>query len=596
MSNCSWQEGHPPLETLFLHIEGELKNASESAVAAHVADCWECQRQCEEFRQGIFAFMQHRRNVLLPSVTIPRLERLPFLDDLRSSIVPDLWSALAASLRKLPRFRRNYSFALAAAGAVALIWILLVERVPSVTAAELLARGIVSEEQAAPPIGKYTVRRLEIRSGQRVSRWQVVVGSKNAPAPVPSLDADLAALLRSAPLDWKNPLTSTEFSAWHAAQSPVKDEVYEGGDRFTIATTLPGERPLRRALLVLRKSDWHAIRERLEFRNGVAVEVMELAYEVHSAPPQTSARLTPAAPVLAVAPATPPMLRARPNGELEMLEAEVRTTLHSLEVGVNGEEGEAAIRRTPAGLRVEIITATRGRRDILRQALGRIPGVESQIRAAEDSPPSAVPASARQPAALPQTKPLLQNALYECFGNAAVATNEAADLQADGERLAVLAGQLLILANRYPASELESLPQDARVMIDAIAADLLHQMASVLDKQRSRFEPVLQGAFPGLRLRGELSNTPEVASASWSESAQQVFDLSTAIAHDSNHLFASVGTEDVGDRLEPTLESFLNAQERLRSTLRRIEQILKRPCKQDFAILSLNSRAIFVSQ
>src|SRR5690349_19943771 len=122
-------------------------------------------------------------------------------------------------------------------------------------------------------------------------------------------------------------------------------------------------------------------------------------------------------------------------------------------------------------------------------------------------------------------------------------------------------------------------------MIDAIAADLVHQMASVLDKQRSRFDPVLQGAFPGLRLRGELSNTPEVASASWSESAQQVFYLSTAIAHDSKHLFASAGTEDVGDRLEPTLESFRNAQERLRSSLRRIEQILKRPCKQDFAIL-----------
>jgi hypothetical protein len=577
MSDRSWRAAaHPSQELLFLYLEGELKKReSEQAIASHLADCWECQRNCEEFRRGIYAFMEHRREFLLPAVAPPPPPRLIALQGPDPSFLDRVRLTVTARLRKLYYFsgRSPWTAAVASVSVIALVAALVLIQTPRLTAAEILSRAVDSERKTKPGNGEYTLRRIQMSCGNRVFQRVVVGGAASEKQETPSLDSNLTALLRSTPLDWDDPLSSNTFSVWRASQPSAEDEVTDEGDHFIVTTRLTGLQDLKAASLVLRKMDWHPVREQLEFRDGLSVEIVELAYEVHTGARFAEVRRSPNSPVPGTKPTEATVLHAAPTEEqLEIREAEVRTILHSMDVGLNGEEGNVRIERSPKGLVVEIGTATRARREVLERALHSIPGVQTRILSEEESqarafdlgvPPSAVPAT--------ETHPLLQDVLDRYFGNHTAATDQAATMRAEAGRVAVLSGQLLELAKRYPVSRLDAMPQSAHIMVDAVAADLLRRIDSDIHAQRSQLEPILHSAFATLRASAASVADAPHTTTSWPEAAPDIFMLSGIISHDSNHLFANVSTDAQHPAgAEETLESLLGAQSRLLAVLKNV--------------------------
>ena len=461
-----------------------------------------------------------------------------------------------------------------------LIWVLLIVHAPTVMARELLARAAISEQKARPQAGQWSSRRIEIRHGNRTFRREVLHGGAPHNNILSGPDPELAPLIRASPVDWADPLSSEKFSKWRASLPAAKDEVNDQRDFITVTTSVPLSLglPIQLASIVLRKPDLHVVRERVEFQKGAPIEVFELAYEINTATPALAS-----SPLKSILPASAlpkvPMVITRPaysDEQLETLEAEVRTTLHSLDVGLDGEEGEVVIHRNPIGILVETVAATEARGKVLRDALRKIPGVEARIRTNEIAGSRPIPKYGAS--TLPPSKPLLEETLNRHFGSEAIALDYAMRMRDAGSRIAVLSGRLLELAKRYPEDRLMALPKPARTMVDGIAFDLLRKLTSTLDTQASLLMPILRVEFPELGATESISVNSQGITTSWPQEIPTICTLSATIAHNSNHLFASVSPEAPEHAtVRETLQSLLQSQNRLSAALHQLSVGMPQP-------------------
>src|SRR5271165_499615 len=68
MNHSDWQAraGHPPLDLLLLHMEGELESNEAEAVRLHVGQCVPCRAECEQLGRGMARFAAFCDGVALP--------------------------------------------------------------------------------------------------------------------------------------------------------------------------------------------------------------------------------------------------------------------------------------------------------------------------------------------------------------------------------------------------------------------------------------------------------------------------------------------------------------------------------------------------
>jgi hypothetical protein len=128
--------------------------------------------------------------------------------------------------------------------------------------------------------GKIALQRIRIQRDDRSIERLVVKGAEKAEISGIAWEADLL----STPVDWVDPLSAAAFARWHAHIGKAKDSISESVELATLYTVPEIGFGVRSASLTVRKSDWRAVAERVEFEEGPDLEVRELSYELKTAP------------------------------------------------------------------------------------------------------------------------------------------------------------------------------------------------------------------------------------------------------------------------------------------------------------------------
>jgi hypothetical protein len=229
-------------------------------------------------------------------------------------------------------------------------------------------------------VGRTTLTRTvyrDITRRRQVDRW----AEQGAAPPFtaePAMATELARDFKAERLDWDDPLSAASIRAWFANRRHGGDSVRRSAGYLTL-TSLVASASLPEARFVLREADYHPVSARLRFRDRPnEVVLTELAYEVRtfdsldattraqlSGPPALAAAAKPAAKALAAAP------------DLNELELEALYALHRHDADLGGE---AQVQRTTGGIAVKGLVASDERRDELRAALRRVPGVRIELQ------------------------------------------------------------------------------------------------------------------------------------------------------------------------------------------------------------------------
>lgn len=301
----------------------------------------------------------------------------------------------------------------------ALIYLSFSNRMHSVSAEELLQRALQGEalrlQQQAEPV---VYRKLRVRRAgeailweswndarrqqfrQRVSDQAGMRFVQMSETTVPTLLAELEEVFRTNHFDVRRPLSAAAFADWRKSATAVTETVTSAGDELTLTTTVEPPHAIKaitEALLVVRKSDWHAVALRLKVQGAAQsteYELSEAAYEVLPSQALTVFADLPSAPALTVsskvaapvpvASASPMLTAALPSAaDLRGAEVAALYALHQAQADL-GEPLEV-VRDGERQIVVRGLVQTAARKAELLQALDRIALVNAQIQTVEEA-------------------------------------------------------------------------------------------------------------------------------------------------------------------------------------------------------------------
>jgi hypothetical protein len=235
-------------------------------------------------------------------------------------------------------FERNRARYLSATVGLVMVIVMLVVSVlspPVITATVFLDRARRSRIQETSQGHKAIYQRIQIRAGSRAVQREIVIGDTRFARSLMTLemrreiDTWMPTSLTNSPLNWQDPLGVDAFQRWHDNLLAKQDEVTGSPKSLTLITRPEAdpadERQIESASLTVRRSDWHPLAKRLQFRHHPAVEVTELSYEIRESMP-LAASMAPPRPPKPLLSRTPHALPARPT-EAQLDEAELKARL-----------------------------------------------------------------------------------------------------------------------------------------------------------------------------------------------------------------------------------------------------------------------------
>jgi hypothetical protein len=307
---------------------------------------------------------------------------------------------------------------------------------------------------------------------------------------------------RSQGIEWGNPLSAGSFTRLRASLGKSADKV-DGRDLLTVSSTAAdADAPLRRVELTVRRSDWHAVVERVEFRDAefelteVAIERMPAdrlpagIFETATAPPVAVPSITESAPaplpVDSPAPAPVPS-----DAQLDESEVRVREAFHAIRTDL---QESPAIERAGDTVIFQVFVESSERKAEILQAVEGIPFVRATVRTAEDPAPE--PASQPvqvldAPPAAQTSQPPMAEDLVAYAGSLDIANNLLSEAHDAYLRTLVQASALDRLAARYDATEWSRLSAESRARLDRIAADYVESIRKDLPQYLNLVSPVL---------------------------------------------------------------------------------------------------------
>jgi hypothetical protein len=390
-----------------LYLERELESGELSRVKEHTHNCWECRRQLERLEKGVYAFVDFRREILIPS--LPHLpEPTGLLRRLREEASrppgPPLWRAVLAVLKSLS-FRVSrpvwISGTISIITALAFLHYSILEP-PQIEAAEFLNRAAAAALPAPQRPHTVLYQKVRIRRGSVVFDRVIAHGAR-VPADV-SADSATKNAMSLVKMDWDAPLRAKGFSAWRDTLSQKEDHIFEEPDALVLLTTPVGNQSseVRFASLTVNRDDWHPVAEHVEFWSQPALDVTEVSREVRVLPsatetvPETIAKAGTSArtDVSAIAGETPQLPT---DFELDEAELETRLALNHL----HADTGERVYMvRNADGIEVRGVVTTNPRREELILHLNQLPHVQTSILNVEEldsHPPSYSHSGSKQP-------------------------------------------------------------------------------------------------------------------------------------------------------------------------------------------------------
>ncbi len=548
---------HPPERDLQAFLDGELRSKRHVAkIEKHLASCWDCRARLAQTEGTITEFVTLRRKLLdarIQSTDFPpaRASRALLgmrIGEIASASHQPVWSRIGLALWPVARIRRPVW--ITAFVAVFLAALLVIEPlvVPSVSAMEVIANGKAAEQQIHTGVILHQRVRIRHKPGNAsvgaavdCDLWKSGVRSRLLVASGRSDPADrLRAIYQARGADWETPLSVTSFAKLRDSLGEVRDEV-RGRDEITVTSTPvrlgQDAAEVRRVELTVRRSDWHAISQRIELRDA-EYELTELLAEAVARD-----RVDPgifAEPVIAAAaPVVPapretstviaPVMPPSPTGEqLDNAEVQLREALHQTWADV---QEVPEIQREGDRIRFRLFAETEQRKEEIQAALTGIPFVVPEITDPESGAPGAR-AGTESPGtpAVPQpslhsTEPPLAKALREYSGGLDPANNYLNAVRDSYLAVLVDASALARLAERYSDPEWERLPSPSQERLNRIAADYVTTIRTNLDGYLKLVSPVLDEMLSRQQLSPNAAAAGE-SCASWrAEAGALVADL-----------------------------------------------------------------------
>jgi hypothetical protein len=489
-------------------LDGELPDRHAARLRSHAQSCWTCRTRLEEFERTIGEYVRYREGMkpILPPPPKPWA-------DLEMPAVPFPSRAFPSRARKQAFFGLRLSHWLAAAACLIVAFFLMrrFERVPEVSAAELLRKATAAQDTLPN-------HRLYVKTSHR---------SFTRPAfatTVASDDANLKEMFDAARFSWDDPLSARSFASWRDQLRQKSDKVEEVDNNYVIRTTTSAS-SLRQATLTLRVRDLRPLREMLEFTSDT-VEISDATPEdvagTPSSPAPDAGRVTTVPPL----PTTPNIAMSPALRELQVFSA-----LHR----IGADLGEP-VEIHESGGRLSVIGTglTAARKEQLRAALSEIPGVEVRFDDAKASA-GAIPTPSDR--AAPATAPMqirLQALLgsresAEDFTNRALDASDAVMARVHALRAIARAFQPAVESGLAAPGRatLTTLRDDHRAVLSQRIADLDRVLKPVLSTGAPvpTSEPRLsEPRSPLSEPRSPLSEPrPPGSGPTWQDTAQALF-------------------------------------------------------------------------
>jgi hypothetical protein len=453
----SYPGGHPGQDVLLLYFDGELPARRERPVEEHLAACWQCRSEIEEFRRTADDCVRYRGSVIAA-----QLPPAPWRDLSRD------FARIDAELSAVRPYGR---WAMAAAAALVLAAGLFYHfrATPSVEAAALLRKAVAASSSS--PMAHHRIR---VRTRNRVARFE------NAP--------EIRAMFVKAHYPVENPLSAASYQEWRDAQTVKTDQVETittaepPFDRCYRIRTVAKEGDLAAASLTLRTADLQPVEGRFEFRNQDWVELSE-STEAPVEEPNVGA------PVRRVVPSQPVI----PEGTASISEQlAVVAALH----GIGADLGDP-LEINVAGPRILVsgIGIPPERRQQIHQALDPLPYVAVQFSDPMASPLPQEQQPAPGEASSPVTKPTgLEARLEQVWGGRAEFERISAQLLDWNDAAMSRVYALRSLAQRFPAATESAMNANDRAVLHDLARAHLAALAAQAASIEHALEPVLGAA------------------------------------------------------------------------------------------------------
>jgi hypothetical protein len=462
-----------------LYVDGELSDRQAAKIQRHLASCWSCRTSLAQMESTIVDFVNLRRRALdhqidhsdTPPARASRALLAARLSESASMSKPGIW-----------QFMRPAWIGAALAVSLALWIVAPAFFPPRVSAKELIANVEAAEKRPSPAAVVHQRVRVRGRRNKpaldtvaEYDLWTSVKRSRVMPASLRSgPGAELQAIYETHGATFSSPLSAASFAKLHESHRAPRDEV-SGADFVKLTSTSTAEvAGIKSIELIVRRSDWHPITERIDLADA-EYEITELLHEVipsASLDPALFGEPAPApeAPSLPkpiAAPEPAPILISLPTAEqLEDAEVRLREALHQSGADVR-ETGE--IERLSGEIHLRLWTQTTSRKNEILRSLESIPYLSTEIYDAEASPGALPPVAA--PRRFYSTRPPLAEALWKYLGGVDPA-NRYLDQVRDSYLLVLRdAGALDRLTHRYPAEQWNRLPAGLRNRLDLLAAD-----------------------------------------------------------------------------------------------------------------------------
>jgi anti-sigma factor RsiW len=526
MKKHRWQNpgDHPDQNLILMFLEGELDEGDSSDVAHHLRTCWDCRAYSEQIERGICAFVEYRKESLLPELPPPtrgwrnftfRLQRAIKAFEAHPAAGPSTQSRLAWLQRGAARRRKSLPLGSSAwqvvlrvlrpvaigvprpawiSGAISIVTVFAVlhfsvVQPPPMQAAEFLRRAAAAIPAPQRP-RTVLYQKVRVRRGSVVFDQVLAHGAKVAASISPDIPTRNAMSLVK--MDWKAPLSAERFSDWRKTVPQKDDRIFESPSSLTLRTTPLDSQgdEVRYASLTVNRADWRPIAEHVEFRRQPALDVTEVSFEVRELPSVTQA--APSINASALEPAlTEPLVKSTET------ELAVRYALH----GVGADLGEPIEIQTGGQGSVSVfgtVSSTERKRELLG-ALRGIPNVVPQLRTEEEAAPPELPAPVTRAEPLIVTvRSPIERELLEYFSDpAAVETFSKRAIAVTGDLMA-RAWALRHLSDRYGAAgshdELAlspALSPTSRQMLETMRRDHYRAMSDATSELTALLQPVL---------------------------------------------------------------------------------------------------------
>ncbi|HLK67975.1 MAG TPA: hypothetical protein VKU19_31295 [Bryobacteraceae bacterium] len=495
---------HLQPEQLLALLDGDLPEAGQ-----HLETCPVCRHQVAALRSGLDDYLAWHQKAVQLAPPPPRS-----------------WKEIGALTqgKSKPAPLRRLIWALAAAATIAIVAYPTYHHIPSVEAAELLARA---ETVAPPPVAPL---RVHTRSREFI-RPAILRDSTRAEG------ADIAPLFQAARFDWVQPFGAGPFADWRDHLTDKHDAVeYENG--LCLIRTSSDSNSLARATLILRISDLSPVSERLEFRENETVEIWAAPEQIEA--PESASPSTRSAPK-APAPSIP-----APARTLHVLAA-----LHAISADLGvlelHDEGDRLVLRA-SGL-------STARRDEIRRAIAGIDGVDLAF---EDSTASAAAPPLRRPNPKPDGPAPLRALLESKLPQGEQVEDVVNQILDSSDAIMAQAFALRTLARRYPPEQERQLAGADRDVLLRLRGDYGRE----LNSRAGQLAHLLSPLFDAGRVAPSATTT-------WQSDSEQAFTTLQSLDSLLSELLAGPPRSSPSEA--EMLRQLQDAMKRAQSAVRAVE-------------------------